>query len=204
MKILRNPLLIATLALLLGTGTGSYWFWRQASAAVSAVAANRHVIEEEKTTKEAPFGFWTAEIENIVSDLKQEKTMLLKRREEMDQREARYAAERTELDKLRKDIEVMRNEISHQLIDVSNDEAKNLRTLSQTYSSLTPKAVVMLFKDMDDDTVVKLVSIMKTDVAAPIFEEMAKQGINDPKISKRAAELSEKLRMLKSTKTVSR
>jgi hypothetical protein len=56
---------------------------------------------------------------------------------------------------------------------------------------------------MDDTTVVKILSLMKSDVVGPIFEEMA--GTNGPEgtLAKRAAALSDKLRLMKATKTTS-
>jgi hypothetical protein len=51
---------------------------------------------------------------------------------------------------------------------------------------------------MDQQTVVKLLSLMKPNETAAIFEEMGRS--NDPTIVKRAASLSEGLRLLNATR----
>jgi hypothetical protein len=51
---------------------------------------------------------------------------------------------------------------------------------------------------MDDTMVVKLLSLMKTDVVSTLFEEMSKQAAADPVLARRIAALTEKLRLLKS------
>ena len=62
---------------------------------------------------------------------------------------------------------------------------------------LTPKAAVTIFREMDDTMVVKLLALMKPDVVGAIFEEISKQSASDPALAKRAAQLSERLRLIK-------
>ena len=50
-------------------------------------------------------------------------------------------------------------------------------------------------------TVVKILSLMKADVVAPIFEEMSKTSDREGVLARRAAILSEKLRLMKSSKS---
>ena len=94
----------------------------------------------------------------------------------------------------------MRKEIGERVIEINTDETKNLRGLAQTYTNLTPKAAVAIIREMDDVTVVKILSLMKPDIVAPIFEEMSKTPDKDGLLSRRAAVLSEKLRLLKAAK----
>jgi flagellar motility protein MotE (MotC chaperone) len=202
MKLLQNPFVVAALGLIIGLGTGMQAFWRAAKVlAAEAVQARAHVVV--KAGPEAPWGFWSLEMENIVSDLRDEKLQLAKREELVDQREARFAAERAELENVRKDLEAMRVEISQKVIEITADESKNLRTLAQTYAVLTPKGAVTIFKQMDDVTVVKILSLMKADVVGPIFEEFGKESAASPELARRASVLSEKLRLMKSTRTAS-
>ena len=103
-------------------------------------------------------------------------------------------AEQQELEKTRKQIEALRAAIDERLIEVTEGEVANLRKLALTYGALTPKSAVAIFREMDDTTLVKLFSLMKPDIVGPIFEEMGKQSASD---AKRAALLSERLRMIK-------
>ena len=202
MKMLTSPIVIMALGLVLGVGTGLGWFWKAALPLVVAARAER-AKAAEPTKPDAPWDFWTLEIESIANELKEEKLALKKREEELATREARFEAERQELTKQRQQIEALRGEIATRITEIEADEIKNLKTLAATYSNLSPKAALTIFKEMDDVTVVKLLTLMKTDVVSPLFEEMTKQAATDPSLARRAAFLSEKLRLFKSTKTAS-
>ena len=55
--------------------------------------------------------------------------------------------------------------------------------------------------ELDDTTAVKILSLMKADIVGPIFEEMSKTATADGMpLARRAALLSEKLRLMKSSK----
>lgn len=53
------------------------------------------------------------------------------------------------------------------------------------------------------DTAVKILSLMKPDVVGPIFEEMSKTTGTDGPLARRAAILSEKLRLVKAQQSSS-
>jgi flagellar motility protein MotE (MotC chaperone) len=199
------PALVAVLGLVTGTATGVAWLWRAgeslaaaaASARAAASAAPAHSAEKAKG-----WDFWTIEIDNLASELKGEKERLRLAQEQVDQRAARLAAEERELARLRTDLERLRGEISQRVVEIDTDELKNLRSLAQTYSALTPRAAVAIVREMDDATVVKILALMKPDVVSPIFEEMSRtaDGTGAGTLARRAAVLSEKLRLLRAAK----
>lgn len=198
MNKLANPIVVILLGLIFGVGT-TMGVLMQASSkllegAAEAAKARRpaEVAEPEKH-----WDFWTTEIENLANDLKEERALLKQRSEQLDQREARMQLELQELEKTRQQIEAMRTAIDQRLAEVTAGEATNLKKLAQTYSVLTPKAAVTIFREMDDTMVVKLLALMKPDVVGAIFEEISKQSASDPALAKRAAQLSERLRLIK-------
>lgn len=196
-KLAANPIVVIAIAVLLGVGTGLAMFMKAAAPLVEAArTARTHTAKADKP--EAPWGFWTIEIENLASELKDQKAVIAKREEALRQREDRLAADREELNKQRQQLEALRAEINSKLVTIQQDEVKNLKSLVATYASLSPKATLTIFKEMDDVMVVKLLALMKTDVVSPLFEEMSKQAAADPAMAKRAAALSEKLRLFKS------
>ena len=83
------------------------------------------------------------------------------------------------------------------MLVVAADELKNLRTLAQTYTNLSPRGAVAIVRELDDVTVVKILALMKPDVVGAIFEEMSKGGGPEAPLARRAAALSEKLRLIK-------
>jgi flagellar motility protein MotE (MotC chaperone) len=194
------PLALAGIALAGGAAAGPYWYWSKAGGIVAKAAAQRKVREAKKSQDPHAQGwdFWTIEIDNLTSELKEEKARLRQQSDSLDQRAARIEAEKQELEKLRSEIAAMRQEIDQRVIAINTDEAKNLRNLAQTYSTLTPHAAVAIIREMDDTTVVKILSLMKPDVVGPIFEEMASGGGGDNSLAQHAAVLSDKLRLLKS------
>ena len=103
------------------------------------------------------------------------------------------------MEKVRADIESLHRQMEERITTISADESKNLRSLAQTYSNLTPRAAVAILREMDDATAIKILSLMKPDVVGPIFEEMASSAPNDNTLARRAAVLSDKLRLMRST-----
>ena len=193
MKKYAFSALLVMLGLVLGVGTSLAIFW-SASSRFVANAAAAHADAEIANLPPKPWDFWTVEIESLANDLRDERGRIKLRDDQLAQREARLNAEQQELEKTRKQIGEMRVAIDQRLIEVTDGEAANLKKLALTYGTLTPKSAVAIFREMDDTTLVKLFSLMKPDTVGPIFEEMGKQSASD---AKRAALLSERLRMIK-------
>lgn len=204
MKKLASPLVAVILGLVLGLGTGLFTFYRAAQVvfdrAVSLAPHKDKLIHEER---ERGWNFWTIEIEELANELKGERDRLRKQAEQMERREAQLTAERQELNKVRTEIEGIRQEIAAKIIEVNADEVKNIRGLASTYTNLSPKAAVAIIREMDDITVVKILSVMKSDGVTAIFEEMSHTSSPDGSLAKRAATISDRLRLIKSTKTAS-
>ena len=111
-------------------------------------------------------------------------------------------SEKAELEKLRTEIQGMRKEIEDRVLEIQDNEIKNLKTLAQTYSIMPPPQAVSIFREMDDNTIVKVLACMKAEKTGPILGEMSKaqdrQG--DESMAKRAARISDKLRLIKPLK----
>jgi flagellar motility protein MotE (MotC chaperone) len=190
----KLSLVTAVAGVLAGVGIGAATLWRAADLTVAQVAAARHKPETAAAAARN-WDFWSIEIDNLASELKEEKGRLRQQAELIDQRAARLATEQQELDKVRQDLETLRKEIAERVIEIDTAEAKNLRTLAQTYSGLTPTAAVTVIREMEDVTVVKILSLMKPDTVAAIFEEMSRTKSADGTLARRVAVLSEKLRL---------
>jgi flagellar motility protein MotE (MotC chaperone) len=199
MAKLQHPVTVAILGLFLSIGVGIAASWRSLNAIVAQAMVPRPK-QEVVELKQKGWDFWTIEIENLANELKEERIRLKKQAEQLDQRAARLAAEEKEFAKLRADVEALRRQIAEKVIEISADEAKNLRSLAATYTALSPRGAVAIFREMDDATAVKILSLMKPDIVGPIFEEMSKSGGTDSAMARRAALLSEKLRLMKASK----
>lgn len=193
-----SPLLVSILGLLGGVFAGLSWFWVRADCLVELALA-RPQAAELAAGKTKIWDFWSVEIDNLATELKEEKARVRKEEEDIGLRTARMASDRQELEKLRADLDSMHKDISGKVVEIQADEAKNLRMLAQTYANLSPHAAVTIIRDLDDATAVKILSLMKPDIVGPIFEDMtqADAGTGD---AHRAAVLSEKLRLVKAQK----
>lgn len=199
MSGILKTLLLVVLGVVLGAGTSLYLLWKASATYVAQAVEVRKAAEAAKKP-DKPWDFWTVELENLANDLKDERQKIKQREEQLGQREARLQLEQQELEKTRKQIETMRSSIDQRLIEVSEGEMANLKKLSQSYSALSPRAAVAIFKEMEETTLVKLLSIMKPETVGQFLEEMSKQSATDQTLAKRAANLSERLRLIRTPK----
>ena len=146
-----------------------------------------------------------------VSELILARQQLAVREASLLEQQKRLASERLELERTRASLEIMRKQVDEYITEAkrlqmkaNSEEAametKNLKTLVQTYSNMSPKACVAILREMEDATAVKILALMKVDVVASLFEEMAKQAAGDPQMAKRAAKLSEGVKNQRSSK----
>jgi flagellar motility protein MotE (MotC chaperone) len=199
MARLKSPIAAMVLSLVLSMGVGIFLCIQAAAPMIELAAKARSKLVVKKEAN--GWDFWTIEMDNLSVDLKEERAKLQKQADLLDQRAARITAEEKEMERVRSDIEVLRKQIGDKVTEVSAEEAKNVRSLAQTYTSLSPHAAVAILREMDDSTAVKILSQMKPDVVGPIFEEMSKGSDGDVSLAKRAAILSERLRLMKTSKT---
>ncbi len=159
------------------------------------------------------WSFKTEAVDLLITELESERAKLVADQKSIMSLQSQTAAERAELDKVRDAIRVMRGEIDtriaeiderkqKELLEIEEREVKNLKSLSQTYSAMNPPQVVSIFREMEENTVVKILSMMKTTTVGPILAEMTKapdRGEGES-MAKRAARITDKLRLIKSLK----
>lgn len=203
---IQHPLVAAGLGLALSLAVGIGTVWRPLTQLLTQATQRALAIERSKQPEPIQrkgWDFWTIEMDNLSNELKEERARLRQQAEALELRAARIAAEEKEFEKVRIDVELLRREISDRVIEIAVDETKNIRSLAQTYANLTPRAAVAIIRELDDTTAVKILSVMKPDTVGPIFEEMSKTAADDIPLARRAAVLSEKLRLIKANKPAS-
>jgi flagellar motility protein MotE (MotC chaperone) len=136
-------------------------------------------------------------VDALISELKTERSKLVLRQTELDKVAAHIDAEKQELEKTRSDVAAMRDEITAEMPAIEDSERKNLKTLAQTYSTISPTATVSIFRELDETMCVKVLSLMKPDKVGAILQEMTVQD-KDETMLKRAARISDKLRLIRS------
>lgn len=148
------------------------------------------------------WSFKTDAVDLLITELQAERAKLVTDQKNIVTLQSQTASERAELEKVRAEIKAMREEIDQRIVEVEERELKNLKTLAQTYSAMNPPQVIAIFREMDENMVVKILSLMKTATVGPILGEMAKapDRPGSESMARRAARISDKLRLLKPVK----
>jgi flagellar motility protein MotE (MotC chaperone) len=210
MKALLSPYLIIILAAVLGVATVAFTLLQQIPRLADMAVAMRPkaiVVPSHLPERPPPVD----PTSQAVSELILARQQLAVREASLLEQQKRLASERLELERTRASLEIMRKQVDEYITEAkrlqmkaNSEEAametKNLKTLVQTYSNMSPKACVAILREMEDATAVKILALMKVDVVASLFEEMAKQAAGDPQMAKRAAKLSEGVKNQRSSK----
>ena len=198
------------MATLLGVGLSSYIVLKRIPEYAAMAAAMRpkpKVIPSHLPDRPPPVDVTS----KAVSELKLAKDQLAVREAALIEQQKRMESERLELERTRSDIDLMRKQVESYLTEAKGlnvkaraedavSEMKNLKTLVQTYSAMSPKSTVAIMLQMEDSSAVKILALMKVDIVAGIFEEMGKQAAGDPLMAKRAAKLAEGVKNYRSPK----
>ncbi len=200
-------------AIILGIATSAgVLMWRLPSITESvspSTTSNPSTIKTKITSQSKDWDFYTAEIDNLVNELKTERESYEKKKSDFAAVELRIATEKKELTRIRVEIEKMRAELSAQTTEMQSSEKTNVRNLSRTYSNMKPEQAVAIISEMTDSNIVKILSLMKPDIQARILAEMAKTldplaagapvpaGSAIATLAPRAAKLTDQLRLLK-------
>ncbi len=197
MKMLTSAWGIAILGMLMNIGTTLMLLL----PAIASLQDPPIETVEKTSMAERMWGFKTEAVDELIKELKTEVEKLDTDRKGVLAVQSQNGAEREELDKVRAEIVGMRAEIDQQVVEIQERELKNLKTLAQTYSAMNPTAVVAIFRELDENMSVKVLSFMKADRVGPILGEMSKGAdtAGEP-MAKRAARITDKLRLLKPLK----
>ena len=149
------------------------------------------------------WSFKTAAIDELITELKSERQSLIEEQKDLASLSSQVTAERQEVERVKQEVTRLRQELEARIVEVNENERDNLKKLVATYSVMPPTGAVLIFRETDEDTVVKILSVMKPDRVALILGEMArlvdKDRADEPP-SRRAARISDKLRLMKALK----
>ena len=149
------------------------------------------------------WSFKTAAIDELITELKNERQSLIEEQKDLASLSSQVTAERQEVERVKQEVTRLRQELEARIVEVSENERDNLKKLVATYSAMPATNAVLIFRETDEDTVVKILSAMKPDRVALILGEMArlvdKDRADEPP-SRRAARISDKLRLMKALK----
>lgn len=186
-------LAVLALVIMLGTQVGSYVLYRDM---IFPADKDVLVIKREDPSPIA-WNFSSDNLKLLKTELDKRLAEVVEKEENLVTYEARLQSDRIEIEEIKAEVERMRDTLLKDVVTVEAWEGKNLKTLADTYGNLDPNATVKIFGELDDATVAKILRFMKPATIGDILQEMAVQGGGNDALIKRAAKLSDMLRLSK-------
>jgi len=211
--MLGSPLIQVILGFLVSAIVSGFLLMKQIPEQISRLALPQppppQTAEEKLNAKftEVPPPMWnfnSEAIQELVTELRAQEEDLKSRRKDLDTSLTLITSERQEVEKVKQEIVRLRQELDAKVVEVHANEEKNLKNLAKTYEGMAPSAAALIFREMEEDTVVKVFSLMKVDKVGILLGELAKSTAGDKGAeespAKRAARISDKLRIMKPLK----
>ena len=161
-------------------------------------AAHKH---GPANTRGPSWDFFNPELDQVVAELKVEKEGLASKKKQLEELDARLKAERMELDEAARRVTKIRDEVSRDVLKIADDEAGNLKRLAKMYTSMEPDGAARILAELDNAVVVKIMTLMKDADSGVILDALARLGAEE---TKRAAKISENLRLAVAQKTATK
>lgn len=146
------------------------------------------------------WNYQTEQIHSLVASLENQIKKLANKEKSIMELEGRVNAEKEELEKLSSDLEEFREKIYSEIISIESSEQRRLKSLASTYSSISPESASIVFEEMDEQLVVKILSFMDSESVGRIFETMTQKSSNKNSLLLKVASLSDKLRLISENK----
>ena len=160
---------------------------------IRAAEAQRTVTTRKSAEPMGPsWTFQNPELNQLMSELKDEREAVRVRAIQLNELEARLSAERQEICLVTQTVFRLRKDLDATVSRVTDEEAVNLKKLAKVYATMSPVGSARILKEMDDEQIVKILALMKEAESAPILEGF---GQGDKQDAKRAALISNRLRL---------
>jgi flagellar motility protein MotE (MotC chaperone) len=166
------------------------------------VAATEAKAAEVAAPPPQLWSFKTNAVDELITELKKEREAIIEEQKDLAAMSSQVTAERQEVEKVKAEILRLRKELEARIVEVSEAEKENLKNLGQTYTAMVPAGAAVILREIDEDSAVKILSQMKAKSAALVLGEMARivDKNSDEPPARRAARISDKLRLMKALK----
>ena len=158
-------------------------------------AGVRAVLAAAKLTpdNDPSWRFKNPEFQQWVAELKMEKSDLDAKAQQLQELQARLAAQQQEFTVATQSVYQLQAEFDKNVVRIKSQEVQNLSKQAKIIAGMSPEGAAKLISQMADDDVVRLLAIMKPDEAGIVLDTMSKLGKTE---AKRAADLTARLRMV--------
>jgi flagellar motility protein MotE (MotC chaperone) len=135
--------------------------------------------------------FHNPDIDQWVSQIKDERDALAAREQNLKEWEARLAAESREIAAVTQAVSRTQEQFDKRVLRFTDQQKENVKKQLKVIADMTPDGAAAMLNEMPDDEVARLLYLMKADVSGAILDAMSKPG-GAP--AKRAATLTERIK----------
>jgi len=185
-RILQSPATVVAVAALLFFITMFAVLRTVPLGQVAAAAKAPKMAEDDPSWK-----FHNPDIDQWVSQIKDERDALALREQQLKEWEARLAAESREISAVTQAVSRTQEAFDKRVLLFKDAEKDNAKKQLKVIADMTPDGAAAMLNEMPDDEVAKLLYVMKADVSGAILDAMSKLG-SAP--AKRAATLAQRLK----------
>jgi len=185
-RILQSPVTVGVAAALLFFGT-MFAVLRTLPLGRLAAAAKTPLIAEDDPS----WKFHNPDIDQWVSQIKDERDALAVREQQLKEWEARLAAESREIAAVTQAVSRTQADFDRRVVLFTNQQKDNVKRQLKVIADMTPDGAAAMLDQMPDDEVARLLYSMKSDVSGAILDAMSKSGGAS---AKRAATLTERIK----------
>jgi flagellar motility protein MotE (MotC chaperone) len=158
---------------------------------LASLGIQARATEEAPSAPSVSWEYTNPEVDLLVTELKKEKALVQQRQDELNELAARLEAERAEITIVTQTVARLQKEFDQNVVRVQEQEVANIKKLAKTYATMDASGATTIFKQMDDEQIVKIMMYMKESETAPILEGLARMSETE---AKRTAGISDRLR----------
>lgn len=151
-------------------------------------------IKSEYSADDDPsWKFRNPEFNEWLAQIKSEKDSLASRQQQLKEWQTRLDAELQEVSAVTQTVAQLQANFDKNVIRFKDAQADNEKHQAKLLSAMSPEGAIAMLDQMPDNDVVRILFLMKADVASQILDTMSKMSNAQ---AKRAALLTEKLRQV--------
>ncbi|HEX4349325.1 MAG TPA: hypothetical protein VH251_03010 [Verrucomicrobiae bacterium] len=185
-RVLQNPLTIVAVACLMFFGT-MFLILRTLPIGQVALASKGPLTAEDDPS----WKFHNPDIDQWVSQIKDERDSLAVREQNLKEWETRLAAESREIAAVTQAVTRTQADFDKRVLLFSDQQKDNVKKQLKVIADMSPDGAATMLNEMPDDEVAQMLYTMKPDVSGAILDAMSKLG-GAP--AKRAATLTERIK----------
>lgn len=132
--------------------------------------------EDRSSTEDPSWKFKNPEFDQWIAQMRDEKEKLALREQQLKDWQSRLDAERQEIATITQTVARLQADFDTNVIRFRAQEMDNVKHQVKLIAAMTPAGAAALFNEMPDEDVVRILFIMKADVASSILDTMSKMG----------------------------